>query len=85
MQIQRVPISRLHLAAYNPRKDLKPGDPEYQKLEKSLGKFGYIEPIVWNERTGHVVGIVLGQYLLKAGMALLDTPFFYWFTRRAVQ
>lgn len=30
-----------------------------------------------------LLGVVLGQYLLKALLALLDTPFFYFFTRRA--
>lgn len=30
-----------------------------------------------------LLGIMVGQYLLKAGMALLDTPFFYFFTRKA--
>jgi hypothetical protein len=25
-------------------------------LEASLSRFGYVEPIVWNERTGHIVG-----------------------------
>ncbi len=29
-----------------------------------------------------LLGIIIGQYLLKAGLALLDTPFFYFFTRR---
>lgn len=29
-----------------------------------------------------LVGIMIGQYLLKAGLALLDTPFFYFFTRQ---
>ena len=29
-----------------------------------------------------LLGVVLGQYLLKALLALLDTPFFYFFTRR---
>jgi hypothetical protein len=43
-------------AAYNPRKDLKPTDPEYQKLAHSMGQFGYVEPVIWNERTGNVVG-----------------------------
>jgi hypothetical protein len=31
---------------------------------------------------GQLLGIVLGQYLLKACLALLDTPFFYFFTRK---
>ena len=30
-----------------------------------------------------LMGIIIGQYLLKAGLALLDTPFFYFFTRNA--
>lgn len=32
MDIQKIPASRLNAAAYNPRKDLKPGDREYEKL-----------------------------------------------------
>ena len=30
-----------------------------------------------------LIGIIIGQYLLKACLALLDTPFFYFFTRNA--
>lgn len=29
-----------------------------------------------------LVGIVIGQYLLKLCLAILDTPFFYYFTRK---
>ncbi len=43
-------------AAYNPRKDLKPGDKEYVKLKRSLEEFGCVEPIVWNKQSGNVVG-----------------------------
>lgn len=32
MEIRKVPISLLNAAPYNPRKDLQPGDPEYQKI-----------------------------------------------------
>lgn len=56
MEIRRVSIEKLNPAAYNPRKDLRPGDPEYQRLEQSMERYGYVEPIVWNERTGNVVG-----------------------------
>jgi DNA modification methylase len=54
--IQKIPIGKLNPAKYNPRKDLKPGDPEYEKLKKSMEAFGYVEPIVWNKRTGNIVG-----------------------------
>lgn len=30
-----------------------------------------------------LVGVAVGQYLLKACLALLDTPFFYFFTRHS--
>ncbi|QTH44947.1 DNA modification methylase [Cohnella sp. LGH] len=56
MNIQTIPIDRLNAAAYNPRVDLQPGDPEYEKLRRSIEEFGYVEPIVWNERTGNIVG-----------------------------
>jgi DNA modification methylase len=49
-------ISELKPADYNPRKDLKPGDKEYEKLKRSLQEFGYVEPVIWNQQTGNVVG-----------------------------
>jgi len=56
MTLRRVPVSQLNLAKYNPRKDLQPGDKAYEALKKSMLRFGDVEPIVWNERSGHVVG-----------------------------
>ena len=56
MQLERIEISKLKSAEYNPRKALKPGDPEFEKLKNSITEFGYVEPIIWNKRTGKVVG-----------------------------
>lgn len=56
MNIKTIPIDQINAAAYNPRVDLQPGDPEYEKLKRSIESFGYVEPIVWNERTGNMVG-----------------------------
>jgi DNA modification methylase len=56
MQIEKIPIERLKAAEYNPRKDLKAGDPEFEKLRRSIEEFGYVEPAIWNKRTGNVVG-----------------------------
>lgn len=56
MDIRVIPIDQINAAAYNPRVDLQPGDPEYEKLKRSIEDFGYVEPIVWNERTGNMVG-----------------------------
>ena len=55
MNLQRIPVDRLQPAPYNPRLPLKPGSPAYKRLERSLREFDLVQPIVWNERTGHVV------------------------------
>lgn len=56
MEIRTLNVAKLKPADYNPRRDLQPEDAEYQKLRRSIEEFGYIEPIIWNERTGRVVG-----------------------------
>ena len=56
MQLKNLPLAELSPAAYNPRKDLQPGDPDYEKLKRSLTEFGYVEPVIWNKVTGQVVG-----------------------------
>lgn len=56
MLIKQLPISELKPADYNPRKDLQPGDADYEKLKRSLTEFGYVEPVIYNRTTGHVVG-----------------------------
>jgi DNA modification methylase len=54
--IKTIPIADIQPAKYNPRKDLKPGDPEYLKLAKSMKEFDLVEPLVWNKRSGNLVG-----------------------------
>ncbi len=56
LDIQKIAVEKLNPSKYNPRKDLKPGDPEYEKLKKSIETFGYVEPVIWNKRTGSIVG-----------------------------
>jgi hypothetical protein len=56
MLIEKKNTKDLIPATYNPRKDLKPGDAEYDKLKRSIEQFGYVEPVIWNKVTGHVVG-----------------------------
>ena len=56
MNIEKLNIALLIPADYNPRKDLRPGDPEYEKLKRSIEQFGYVEPVIWNKTTGRVVG-----------------------------
>ena len=56
MLIEKKNTANLLPADYNPRKDLKPGDAEYEKLKRSIEQFGYVEPVIWNKTTGRVVG-----------------------------
>ena len=48
MKFQKYKIAELVPAAYNPRKKLKPGDKEYEKIKNSITEFGYVEPIIVN-------------------------------------
>ena len=48
MEFKTIPISELKAAAYNPRKALKPGDKEYEKIKGSIQEFGYCEPVIVN-------------------------------------
>ena len=73
MVIEKKNTADLLPADYNPRKDLKPGDAEYEKLKRSIEQFGYVEPVIWNKTTGRVVG---GHQRLKVlidmGMTEVD-------------
>lgn len=54
--VQEIEITELNAAPYNPRVTLEPGMSEWEKLKRSIEQFGNVEPIVWNKRTGNIVG-----------------------------
>jgi len=66
MKVIKIPISKINIAKYNPRKNLNQNDKEYQAIKKSIEEFDLVEPLVWNERTGNLVG---GHQRLKVLMA----------------
>lgn len=80
LTLQTVPIERLQPAPYNPRVTLTPGMPGYEKLKRSLEQFDLVQPIVWNRRTGHVVGghqrlaILKEQGVTRLEVAVVDLP-----------
>lgn len=49
MEFKKLLIADLKAAAYNPRKALKPGDKEYEKIKNSIVEFGYCEPVIVND------------------------------------
>ncbi len=80
MMIRKISVSRIKPAVYNPRKDLKPDDAEYQRLVRSLDEFGCVEPLIWNQRTGNLVGghqrfkVLVAQGNQEIDVSVVDLP-----------
>lgn len=76
--ITRMKLADIRPAPYNPRIDLQPGDPQYEALRKSLERWGLVETIVVNRRSGHLVGghqrlkILLQAGVPEADVSLVD-------------
>lgn len=56
MKLEKMLLSDLRPAGYNPRVDLVPGMDEYEALKSSLLEFGFVDPPIFNKQTGNLVG-----------------------------
>ena len=56
MHIEKMKLSDLRPAEYNPRVKLNPGMAEYEKLKQSILEFGFVDPPIFNKNTGNLVG-----------------------------
>ncbi len=65
-ELRMIPVSKLKPAEYNPRKKLKPGDKEYEKIKNSIEEFGFADPLVVNAD----MTIIGGHQRLTVAMAL---------------
>ena len=65
-ELKMLPVTVLKPAAYNPRKKLKPGDKEYEKIKNSIEEFGFADPLVVNAD----MTIIGGHQRLTVVMAL---------------
>jgi len=80
MEIRKIAIKDISVAEYNPRIDLKPGDPDYEKLRKSLGEFGLVQPLVFNSRTKTLVAghqrlkILIEEGAKEVEVSVVDLP-----------
>ena len=72
-ELRTLPVDQLTPAPYNPRRALGPKSPAYRKLKTSLQEFGLVEPLIWNETTGLVVGGHLRLRIL-AEMGIAEVP-----------
>ena len=65
-ELRVIPVQDLKPAAYNPRKKLKPGDSEYEKIKKSIEEFGFADALVVNKD----MTIICGHQRLTVAMEL---------------
>jgi len=65
-ELKVLPVSVLKPAEYNPRKKLKPGDKEYEKIKNSIQEFGFADPLVVNKD----MTIIGGHQRLTVAMEL---------------
>lgn len=72
MQFRKLKIDSLVPAKYNPRKDLKPGDKEYEKIKNSLTEFGYVDPIIVNSDFTIIGGHQRWKVLKSLGYTEVD-------------
>lgn len=78
INLKTLSVELLKPAPYNPRVLLEPGTPGYEKLERSISEFQLVQPIVWNELTGHVVsghqrlGVLKNQGVTEVDVAVVS-------------
>jgi DNA modification methylase len=80
VNIQTIPLSQINPAEYNPRIDLKPGDREYEQIRRSLEEFDCVVPLLWNKRSGNLVGghqrlkVLIAQGRTEIEVSVVDLP-----------
>lgn len=72
MEFRKINISDLKHAEYNPRKDLKSGDKEFEKIRNSITEFGYCDPIILNSDLTIVGGHQRAKVLKELGYTEVD-------------
>lgn len=72
MNIQKIKIDKLIPATYNPRKDLKPNDPEYIKIKNSIENFGFVSPLIINKDMTVIGGHQRLKVLRELGFVELE-------------
>ena len=72
MEFKKLKITELIPASYNPRKKLKPGDPEFEKIKNSIIEFGYVDPVIVNRDLTVIGGHQRLSVLKELGHAEID-------------
>ena len=72
MEFKKIRIADLIPASYNPRKKLKKGDREYEKIRNSITEFGYVEPVIVNSDMTIIGGHQRATVLTDLGYEEID-------------
>lgn len=78
LTVERKVLAELKPMPVNPRVELRPGMPHYENLKHSIERHGFVDPLVWNRRTGHLVGgwqrraVLMGLGYTKADVSVVD-------------
>lgn len=72
MEFKKLQIDLLVPADYNPRKKLKPGDSEFEKIKNSINEFGYIDPVIVNKDLTVIGGHQRISVLKSLGVTEID-------------
>lgn len=73
MNIQNISVKKLKTAEYNPRRDLRPEDEEYQKIKNSIKEFGYVAPIIINSDMT-VIGSKEDEFDIEEALNEIEDP-----------
>lgn len=65
MKTDKMPLSAMNPAPYNPRVRLRPGQTQYEALSNSIDRYGLVKPIVVNSRTGNIISGHQRYYVLQ--------------------
>jgi len=72
MEFKKLAIDDLIPASYNPRKKLKPGDREFEKIKNSITEFGYVDPVIVNKNLTVIGGHQRISVLKTLGYSEID-------------
>lgn len=72
MKLEKVAIDKLIFPEYNPRKKLKEGDLEYEKIKASIEKFGYVDPVIVNKDNTIIGGNQRAAVLKDLGRKIIE-------------
>lgn len=72
MEFKKLSIDLLVPAKYNPRKKLKSGDSEFEKIKNSIMEFGYVDPVIVNSDMTVIGGHQRISVLKELGYSEID-------------